>query len=140
MKIDLKKFRKDHDLIQKDVAKMFNCEQSNISEIERNKKSLEDYQKDILIEMYGLGEVEKYIISDDLNNQEASEIDPGDSTIEIRSDVWEVIRRQAASLESKDKQLDRVISLLEKELGDNKKTTTLDNVSADDEGSVEKVG
>lgn len=139
MKIDLKKFRKDHDLIQKDVAKMFNCEQSNISEIERNKKSLEDYQKDILIEMYGLGEVEKYIISDELNNPEASEIDPGDSTIEIRSDVWEVIKRQAASLESKDKQLDRVISLLEKELDNNKKTAP-NGISTDDEGGVEKVG
>ena len=44
-----------------------------------------------------------------------------EKTVSIPSDAWQVIKQQAASLESKDNQLDRVISLLEDQIKENKK-------------------
>lgn len=44
-----------------------------------------------------------------------------DKNVSIPSDAWQVIKQQAASLESKDNQLDRVISLLEDQIKENKK-------------------
>lgn len=66
-KINLESFRKANGLVQQDVAKMFNCLQSNISEIERNKKPLEPYQRDILIEKFGQKELDKFLIENDSN-------------------------------------------------------------------------
>ena len=49
---------------------------------------------------------------------------PADSSgfVSIPADAWNVIKQQAASLERKDAQVDRVISLLENALNETKKT------------------
>lgn len=43
-------------------------------------------------------------------------------TVSIPSDAWLVIKQQSASLESKDNQIDRVITLLENQISESKKT------------------
>ena len=47
--------------------------------------------------------------------------DPG-GFVSIPAEAWNVIKQQAASLERKDRQVDRVISLLEAALNETKKT------------------
>lgn len=46
---------------------------------------------------------------------------PGGSVVVLPSEAWEVIKKQADSLERKDAQMDRVISLLEDSLNEAKK-------------------
>ncbi len=48
-------------------------------------------------------------------------VDPA-GFVSIPAEAWNVIKQQAASLEMKDRQVDRVISLLEAALSDEKKT------------------
>lgn len=48
--------------------------------------------------------------------------DPG-GFVSIPAEAWNVIKQQAASLERKDRQVDRVISLLEAALSEKEKTT-----------------
>lgn len=49
--------------------------------------------------------------------------DPGAGFVSIPAEAWNVIKQQAASLERKDRQVDRVISLLEAALSEKEKTT-----------------
>lgn len=57
---DLKKFRKDKKLKQSDMAKLFSCNQSNISMLENTMRDLTSDQMEILSSNYGKEEVEKY--------------------------------------------------------------------------------
>ena len=66
MIFDLKKFRKDYELKQLDVAKLFNCGQPNISAIEKDGKLLEDYQYKILCEKFEKNKVDEYFASEKL--------------------------------------------------------------------------
>ena len=61
---DLKSFRKSKKLNQSDIADLFSCVQSNVSDIERYKRDLTPDQLSILIDKYGEYEVMKYYISD----------------------------------------------------------------------------
>lgn len=51
-------------------------------------------------------------------------------SVSIPGDVWEVIRLQAASLERKDAQVDRVIDLLERQMYTSKKSTAKGDAGA----------
>lgn len=44
-----------------------------------------------------------------------------ENSVTIQKDVWNVIQQQAASLASKDKQIDELMSLLKQQIADNKK-------------------
>lgn len=58
-----KKFRKDNNLTQKQLAVLFSCTDSNISMAEKSQKNLEDYQLEILFAKYGES-VKDYFIED----------------------------------------------------------------------------
>lgn len=60
---DFKKFRKDNDLTQKQLADLLGCKNTNISMAEVNKKDLTDEQMGILLNLYG-DKVYNYIIPD----------------------------------------------------------------------------
>ena len=60
---DLQKFRIDKKILQKDLANLFNCRQSNISMIEKHKK-LTDEQLKLLVDKYGETDINKYHIID----------------------------------------------------------------------------
>lgn len=60
---DLKGFRLAFNLTQKQLAELFNCQQSNISGMEKSMRDLEEYQKKVLIDRYGETSVNKYISS-----------------------------------------------------------------------------
>ena len=69
---DLKAFRRKHKLKQSEVADMFNCGQSNISEIENQGRALTRDQIDILISNYGIAEYNEFVskvISDELHKE-----------------------------------------------------------------------
>ena len=57
---DLKRFRQEFGLTQRDIAELFGCNQSNISGMEKNMRDLEPYQRDILVEKFGDEAVGKY--------------------------------------------------------------------------------
>ena len=59
---DAKRFRKDKNLTQKQLADLFRCGQSNVSAIEKYGKDLEPYQQSILADTYGAEDIERYII------------------------------------------------------------------------------
>lgn len=61
---DLRSFRKSKKLNQSDIADLFSCVQSNVSDIERYKRDLTPEQLSILIDKYGESEVMKYYITD----------------------------------------------------------------------------
>jgi hypothetical protein len=54
---------------------------------------------------------------------EAAPLEDPAGFVSIPAEAWNVIKQQAASLERKDRQVDRVISLLEAALSEKEKTT-----------------
>lgn len=61
---DLKKFRKDNKLTQKELALLFNCTNSNISMAESSMKNPEEHQLKILLETFG-EKVNDYFIDEE---------------------------------------------------------------------------
>ena len=64
-KINIKKFRKDNGLGQKDLMQLFGCGQPNISAIEKESKALEPHQWKALVEKYGEDVLTPYLIRGD---------------------------------------------------------------------------
>ena len=59
---DLKSLRKKYNLTQSQLGEILGCGQTNISEIERNKKDIDDTQYRTLCELYGEDEVSVFQI------------------------------------------------------------------------------
>lgn len=62
---DLKRFRKDNNIKQSDVASWLNCGQSNVSMLEKN-GNLSSYQIEVIKKNSGI-DISEYIINDDMN-------------------------------------------------------------------------
>lgn len=58
--MDIKKFRHDYKVSQKDLAQLFKCGQGHISNIESGSRSITQLQIRLLIEKYGFDVVAKY--------------------------------------------------------------------------------
>lgn len=56
-------------------------------------------------------------------------ITPG-ASVSVSAEAWEIIRMQAASLERKDAQVDRVIDLLERQMSMSKKSSAKGDAGA----------
>lgn len=72
MIFDLKKFRADHKLNQKEVAMLFKCGQPNISAIEKDGKDLEESQYSALYKIYGEDVVNSYRVQPNTNTPQIS--------------------------------------------------------------------
>lgn len=59
-----------------------------------------------------------------------------ENNVTIQKDVWNVLQQQAASLASKDKQIDELMSLLKQQIADNKKAA----VRQEDDAASAAVG
>lgn len=60
---NLKGFRQAFNLTQSKIAEIFECNQSNISGMEKSMRDLEDYQEAKLIEIYGESSVRRFKIA-----------------------------------------------------------------------------
>ena len=58
--LDLKEFRRDHNLRQEDLAKILGIGQTDMSRVERNYKRIKERQYQVLIDKYGEEEIIKY--------------------------------------------------------------------------------
>lgn len=119
--IDLKRFRKDKNLTQLDVAELFKCKQNFISNIEAGIKSIPADKLDVLQSKYG--DIFEYIIDSDKAIEVPKSVAKSQDVISMPADVWAVISNQAKSLEVKDrqtseamKQTSEVIELLKEQL------------------------
>ncbi|MBR4592504.1 MAG: helix-turn-helix transcriptional regulator [Elusimicrobiaceae bacterium] len=70
----------------------------------------------------GRGEMLNPAAPVDSEPAEAAPVEDPAGFVSIPAEAWNVIKQQAASLERKDRQVDRVISLLEAALNETKKT------------------
>lgn len=68
---DLRNFKKEFGLTQMDIATLFECGQSNVSDIENQKRGLTPEQKSILIDKYGVEVFNKYSLQSE--NQKAQD-------------------------------------------------------------------
>lgn len=94
MKIDLRKFRKDRGLSQKQIGSMFGTGQTNISMLESGNRDLTDEQYDILVKNFGESEVLKYA-SRDKQEPKQSEFD-----LPLSLEAWEIIKQQTQIIKS----------------------------------------
>lgn len=72
---DLTGFRRKYKLTQKQVADLFNCNQSNISGMEKTKRDLEPYQRELLVREYGEEAVNDYSIPSDTPDKSVGQSD-----------------------------------------------------------------
>lgn len=100
---NLQKLRTEKKLKQSDIADLLGCKQSNISAIENNGKNPTDEQLQILINNFG----EEYIMS--LFEETQSQ------TSEFNS-MLEIMKLQADSINKKDDQLSKLITIIENQL------------------------
>jgi transcriptional regulator with XRE-family HTH domain len=107
---NLQKLRIEKGLTQKDAAILLGCKQPNISAIENSGKNPTPEQVEILISKYGEG----YVMSLYDNLREELDI-KSQNELNLES-AFQIMKKQAESLNKKDEQIDRLISLLENQL------------------------
>lgn len=105
--IDLKRFRKDKNLTQLDIAELFNCKQNFISNIEAGIKPIPTDKLEILQSKYG--DISEYIISANKAIEAPKSVAKSQDVISMPADVWAVISNQAKSLDVKDRQTSEAI-------------------------------
>lgn len=64
MRVNIKNLRKDHGVLQSDLAQILGLTQSSISRIESEGLELTKRQFDLLCDRYGADEVSQYIVKD----------------------------------------------------------------------------
>lgn len=124
--MDFKRFRRDFDLSQSDLAKMFDCGQSNISQMESGVRQLTGTNIRILIEKYGFDVISKYAEPDELpaqvtinmpkveNNSGQVNGGGGNSMNTVDTKLMEALN-EALKLHSKSQeQIDRMLTIIEK--------------------------
>lgn len=108
--IDLKRFRRDKNLTQLDIAELFKCKQNFISNIETGIKPIPADKLDVLQSKYG--DISEYITNENKAIGAPANAAINQDIISMPADVWEVIRNQAESLKTKDAQTTEVIAML----------------------------
>ena len=127
--MNLKNFRTDFKLSQRDLADLFGCKQANISNIENGVRKITRSQLKCLINKYSLERIKPYLEEDDSlpaatvnadifqTNIEGnnSQIQNGDgNSITADAALVQVVKQQSDQISRLLDQQDRLISLLEK--------------------------
>lgn len=117
--IDFKRFRKDKNLNQEDLAKLFNCGQSFISDLERGRKGLPQDKLDLLQIKYG--DITRYITKADIPSPSPTRPSAKEAASDGTERLLEVIMEQSRQLSRSQEQLtksqeqiDRLISIIER--------------------------
>lgn len=118
---DLKKFRAEKKLTQKQLAHVLGVEQSFLSNVERGVSPFPDNQIETLAHHYG--DLSSYIT----NKNKSEKVDTTSREAAVLNDiiipaaVFHIMQQQATSLEKKDAQMDNLITMLKGQLDMNKK-------------------
>lgn len=118
---DLRSFRLDHRMTQKDIASLFKCTQVYVSLLESRKKTVSTDQMNILISNYGEDEVMRYNVD---NNEDKKEPEyrhkdiipysPTQKTSEKSNDMYEIVMKQMELIKTQSEQ----ISKFQEQIGD----------------------
>ncbi|WP_295935435.1 helix-turn-helix transcriptional regulator [uncultured Alistipes sp.] len=123
--IDFKLFRKKNKLTQEAIADYLGCTQGFISQIELGSRPIPD---EFMSKISANTEWDSTMLydnfqhysknPDDIGSQLASDVVYGEThqSVTIRSDAWEVIKNQAASLKAKDEQMSEMLAMLKGEM------------------------
>lgn len=132
--MDIKKFRHDHKVSQKDLAQLFGCGQGHISNIESGARSITQLQIRLLIEKYGFDVVAKYasaaempgnpsvtvnapVITDNTAPVQAgngNSMELPNDTAALVALMHKMLDQHEKQLQKRDEQIDRLIDILEK--------------------------
>ena len=119
--MDLKKFRKDRGLGQKDIAEIFGCKQNHVSAIEGGTRNLTPLQIRLLIEKYGYEVVSKYADASEMPatvvNVSAPVISKNEAPVQagnnnsMQSDkgLIEVMKKQSEHIEKQNEHISELI-------------------------------
>jgi len=126
---DLRKFRKIEGLKQEDLARLFNCGQSNIANMERNAK-ITAAQWDVLTDKYGLESVQKYKINEikdgeteaRMHRNDDSDSDLGKLVIALNN-ISEAVKLNAIANERNSRNMEKMIDLITEKHGPLNKQT-----------------
>lgn len=126
---DLRKFRKIEGLKQEDLARLFNCGQSNIANMERNAK-ITAVQWDVLADKYGLESVQKYKINEikdgeteaRMHRNDDSDSDLGKLVIALNN-ISEAVKLNAIANERNSRNMEKMIDLITEKHGPLNKQT-----------------
>jgi transcriptional regulator with XRE-family HTH domain len=123
---NLRDFRKKHELKQSDLADLFECNQTNISLIERQLKDLTKEQMKILIDNFGESSVMEFFVPNSEIDKIKSQliVDPNSPQEQMRQSYLELIAellQDNKRLNMEIKSLLRENTKLVKELAENKK-------------------
>lgn len=133
--IDLKRFRRDKNLTQLDIAELFKCKQNFISNIETGIKPIPADKLDVLQSKYG--DISEYITNENKAIGAPANAAINQDIISMPADVWEVIRNQAESLKTKDAQTSEVIGMLKEQMKKNYrvgvKSSVANRITVEDE-------
>lgn len=126
--MDIKRFRKEYNLSQKDLAAIFGCKQANVSAIELGNRSLLPIHIRLLIEKYGFDVIAKYCdksempanyvnVSAPVISGNSAPVQSGNGNqMESPADasLVAVLKQQSDQITTLLAQQERLISLLEK--------------------------
>ena len=132
--MNLKQFRKDYGLGQKDIAEIFGCKQNHVSSIENGTRALTPLHIRLLIEKYGFDKIAPYASADELPSKPLVEINApvitdntapvqagNNNSMEVPNDTAALVAlmnkmldQHEKQLQKRDEQIDRLIDILEK--------------------------
>lgn len=132
--MNLKQFRKDHGLGQKDIAEIFGCKQNHVSAIELGTRTLTPLHIRLLIEKYGFDVVAKYASASEMPGNPSVTVNApvitdntapvqagNNNSMEMPNDtaalvalMHKMLDQHEKQLQKRDEQIDRLIDILEK--------------------------
>ena len=119
--MELKNFRKDRKISQNELAELFGCNPSNVSNIENGKRNLTPLQIRLLIEKYGYEVVSKYAEASEMPatvvNVSAPVISKNEAPVQagnnnsMQSDkgLIEVMKKQSEHIEKQSEHISKLI-------------------------------
>lgn len=132
--MNLKKFMEEGAVSPKELAEIFECSPSNVSNIANGKRNLTKYQMRRLIENYGFDKIAKYAMADELPSKALVEVNApviagnegpvqagNNNSMEVPNDTAALVAlmnkmldQHEKQLQKRDEQIDRLIDILEK--------------------------
>lgn len=132
--MNLKKFMEEGAVSPKELAEIFECSPSNVSNIANGKRNLTKYQMRRLIENYGFDKIAQYAFADEMPSRTLVEVNApvitdnsapvqagNNNSMEVPNDTAALVAlmnkmldQHEKQLQKRDEQIDRLIDILEK--------------------------
>lgn len=132
--MELRKFRKENGISQEELAELFACNPSNVSNIENGRRTLTKLQLRLMIQRYGFDKVAQYATCDEMPDQSSFIVNApvitdntapvqagNNNSIEMPNDtaalvalMHKMLDQHEKQLQKRDEQIDRLIDILEK--------------------------